>query len=274
MKITGKTKLTGIFGWPIEHTLSPSMHNAAFASLSLDFCYIPFLVSPNLLEDAVKAIKALNIRGINVTIPHKERVIQYIDEVDREAAFIGAVNTIVNAEGRLIGYNTDGRGFMQSLAEKAIEPRGKDILIIGAGGAARAVGHSLVQKSKSLSLFGRTKDKVERLVHDLNRIKNNVSSCNNLSEVRRYHIIINATPLGLNQEDPLPLDTASLHSGQIVYDLLYKKTRLLEDASQRGCVTVSGIGMLLWQGVLAFELWTGRKPEVDVMRNALLQAIK
>lgn len=272
LKINGKTKITGIIGCPIEHTLSPAMHNAAYESLSLDYCYVPFLVSPDALEDAIKAIKALNILGINVTVPHKEKVMTYIDETDREAAFIGAVNTLVNSDGRLIGYNTDGRGFMQSLAESAIDPRDKDILIIGAGGAARAVGYSLVQEAKSLSLFGRTKMRVHNLVHDLNRIKNRVSSCNDLSAIGRYHIIINATPLGLEKEDPLPLDTSSLKPGQIVYDLIYKKTRLLEHASKRGCVTASGLGMLLWQGVFAFELWTGRRPDVDVMRNALLRA--
>jgi shikimate dehydrogenase len=274
MTVTGKTTITGIIGWPIEHTLSPAMHNAAYESLSLDYCYVPFLVSPDALEDAIKAIKALNILGINVTVPHKEKVMTYLDETDREAAFIGAVNTLVNSDGRLIGYNTDGRGFMQSLAENAIDPRDKDILIIGAGGAARALGYSLVQEAKSLSLFGRSKMRVHNLVHDLNRIKNTVSSCMDLSAVGRYHMIINATPLGLKKEDPLLLDTSSLKPGQIVYDLIYKRTRLLEHASERGCVTVSGLGMLLWQGVFAFELWTGRRPDVDVMRNALLHAMK
>ena len=274
MKINGKTKITGIIGCPIKHTLSPAMHNAAYESLSLDYCYVPFLVSPDALEDAIKAIKALNILGINVTVPHKEKVMTYLDETDREAAFIGAVNTLVNSDGRLIGYNTDGRGFMQSLAENAIDPRDKDILIIGAGGAARALGYSLVQEAKSLSLFGRSKMRVHNLVHDLNRIKNRVSSCMDLSAVGRYHMIINATPLGLKKEDPLPLDTSSLKPGQIVYDLIYKRTRLLEHASERGCVTVSGLGMLLWQGVFAFELWTGRRPDVEVMRNALLHAMK
>lgn len=274
LKINGKTKITGIIGCPIKHTLSPAMHNAAYESLSLDYCYVPFLVSPDALEDAIKAIKALNILGINVTVPHKEKVMTYLDETDREAAFIGAVNTLVNSDGRLIGYNTDGRGFMQSLAESAIDPRDKDILIIGAGGAARALGYSLVQEAKSLSLFGRSKMRVHNLVHDLNRIKNSVSSCMDLSAVGRYHMIINATPLGLKKEDPLPLDTSSLKPGQIVYDLIYKRTRLLEHASERGCVTVSGLGMLLWQGVFAFELWTGRRPDVEVMRNALLHAMK
>jgi shikimate dehydrogenase len=264
--ITGKTRITGIIGWPIEHTLSPAMHNAAYAALSLDYCYVPFLVSPDVLEHAIKAVRALNIRGINVTVPHKENVMGYLDEIDPEASFIGAVNTIVNAKGRLIGYNTDGRGFMQSLADIAIDLRDKDVLIIGAGGAARAVGYSLIQKAKSLSLYGRTKSRVENLIRDLSKIKKGVSMCHDSSEAGRYHMIIHATPLGLKDEDPLPLDTSYLKPGQIVYDLIYKKTKLVEQASKKGCISMNGLGMLLWQGALAFELWTGKKPDVAVMR--------
>lgn len=274
MTITGKTEITGIIGFPIEHTLSPAMHNAAYAALSLDYCYVPFPVSPEELGNAVKGLKALNIRGINVTVPHKEKVIAYLDEIDPEASFIGAVNTIVNAEGRLIGYNTDGRGFIQSLAENKIEPGGKDILIIGAGGAARSVGYYLVRTARSLCLYGRTKSRVENLSGDLNKIANSVSICRNLSEAGRYHIIINATPLGLDANDPLPIDTSFLKPGQIVYDLIYKKTKLLGQASKKGCISINGLGMLLWQGALAFELWTGKRPDVAVMRKALQHAMK
>jgi shikimate dehydrogenase len=273
MTITGKTKIIGIIGLPIEHTLSPAMHNAAFAALSLDYCYVPFLVNPDALEDAIKAVRALNIQGINVTVPHKENVIAYLDDIDPEASFIGAVNTIVNAEGRLAGYNTDGRGFMQSLDENKIEPGGKDILILGAGGAARSLGYYLVQKARSLTLHGRTKSRVENLSSDLNKIANNVSICHDLSEAGRYHMIINTTPLGLKAEDPLPLDTSYLKPGQIVYDLIYKSTKLLEQASKKGCTSMNGLGMLLWQGALAFELWTGKRPDVSVMRSALQRAL-
>jgi shikimate dehydrogenase len=271
--ITGKTKITGIMGWPVEHSLSPLMQNAAFDAMALDYCYVPFLVHPDDLGDAVQSMRALNIRGLNVTVPHKEKVMAFLDQIDPEAAFIGAVNTIVNAEGRLIGYNTDGRGFMKSLAESAVRVSNKNILIIGAGGAARAVGYSLVQNAKSLALCGRTTMRAENLVRDLNVVQNNVCLCDHLSDLGKYHIIINATPLGLKAEDPLPIDASRLRPGQVVYDLIYKKTRLLKQAAKKGCVAINGLGMLLWQGVLAFRLWTGREPDVEVMRHALLTSI-
>jgi shikimate dehydrogenase len=163
---------------------------------------------------------------------------------------------------------------MKSLAEYAVSPANKNVLIIGAGGAARAVGYSLVRKVKSLSLYGRTKMKVQNLVRDLNSIKESVSHCNDLSSIGEYHIIINATPLGLKADDPLPLDTSYLNPGQIVYDLIYKKTRLIEQASKKECVAINGLGMLLWQGVSAFELWTGKRPDVAVMKMALQRALK
>jgi shikimate dehydrogenase len=274
MTINGETNITGIIGWPVQHTLSPAMHNAAFAAYSLNYCYVPFPVKPDNLGDAVRSIRALNIRGMNVTVPHKERVMRYLDEIDPEASFIGAVNTILNREGRLIGYNTDGRGFLKSLKENAVKPEHKKILIVGAGGAARALGYSLIRKSKSLSFYGRTKIRVQNLVQDLSSIKKSVSLCDDLSLISEYHIIINATPLGLKADDPLPLDTSYLNPGQIVYDLIYKKTRLIEEASKKGCVAINGLGMLLWQGAFAFELWTGKRPDVDVMRKALQRAMK
>jgi len=272
IQISGRTKITGLFGYPVEHTLSPAMHNAAFTELGLDYCYVPFLVHPDYLEYAVKAIKSLNLSGVNVTVPHKEKVMPFLDEINEEASFIGAVNTIVNSGGKLTGYNTDGRGFMQSLLEGGTSIEGKDILIIGAGGASKAISYYLSQKAKTLYLYDIDKYKLEKLVQDLNNIFNNVYIIENISSIDRFHIIINATPLGLKKEDPLPFDTALLRTEQTVCDVIYKKTRLLEEASKKGCVTLDGMGMLLWQGVFAFELWTGKKPRVEVMRNALLKA--
>jgi shikimate dehydrogenase len=271
-QINGRTKITGLFGYPVEHTLSPAMHNAAFKALNLNYCYVPFLVHPDYLEDAVKAIKALNIRGVNVTVPHKERVIKFLDEIDEEASFIGAVNTIVNLNNKLTGYNTDGRGFIQSLLDSGIVIEGKDILIIGAGGASRAISYYLSQKGRTLFIYNRSKDRAIRLVQDLKKIRNNVSFIENISSIERFHIIINATPLGLKKDDPLPFDTSFLSQDQTVCDLIYKKTRLIEEASKKGCLTIDGMGMLLWQGIFAFELWTGKKPQVEVMRNALRES--
>jgi shikimate dehydrogenase len=272
IQISGRTKITGLFGYPVEHTLSPAMHNAAFTELGLDYCYVPFLVHPDYLEYAVKAIKSLNLSGVNVTVPHKEKVMPFLDEINEEASFIGAVNTIVNSGGRLIGYNTDGRGFIQSLSEVGISIEDKNILIIGAGGASKAISYYLSQKAKTLYLYDIDKSKVEKLVQDLNNIFNNVYIIENISSVGKFHIIINATPLGLKKEDPLPFDTTLLRTEQTVCDVIYKKTRLLEEASKKGCVTIDGLGMLLWQGVFAFELWTGKKPQIEVMRNALMKA--
>jgi len=272
MRINGKTKITGIFGYPIEHTLSPAMHNAAFQALGLDYCYVPFLVHPDFLGQAVQSVRALHLAGVNVTIPHKEKIIPLLDHMNEEALFIGAVNTVVNNEGRLTGYNTDGRGFMESLAEKGISSEGKDVLIIGAGGSARAVGYYLCQKANSLSIQGRTREKAERLVQDLCRIKNNSYHIEDLSDLGRFQIIINATPLGLREETPLPVNTVALREGQIVYDLIYKETMLQKEASKLKCNVLNGLGMLLWQGALAFELWTGRKPDREIMRRALHEA--
>lgn len=281
MDVSGKTKIIGLFGFPVEHTLSPAMHNAAFKAMGFDMCYLPFKVAPQDLLHAVRAVKALNLTGINVTVPHKEKVVSLLDEVDKEALFIGAVNTIVNKDGKLTGYNTDGRGFMRSLSEAGIQVRGKKILIIGTGGASRAISYYLSEKAGKLFLFDIDKKKAEKLVRDLRKIRENVfffsyqpclsgrqasAISHQLDEI---DIIINATPLGLKKGDPLPVNLNNLHKKHIVCDLIYRKTPLLDRASKKGCKVLNGLGMLLWQGVFAFELWTGKKPPVEVMQKAL-----
>lgn len=267
MKINGKTKVMGLLGYPVEHSLSPAMHNTAFEKLGLDCCYVTFSVKPEFLRDAVRSIRALNLAGVNVTVPHKEKVMPFLDEVDKEASFIGAVNTIVNDNGRLKGYNTDGRGFMKSLSEARISVSRKKVLIVGAGGASRAIGYYLCQSASKLFLYDIDKKKAKKLISDLNKIRGNVSFFS--SQLEDIDIIINATPLGLKKNDPLPVDVNLLKSKHVVCDLIYKKTPLLEKASKKGCKTLNGLGMLLWQGVFAFELWTGRRPPVDAMRKAL-----
>jgi shikimate dehydrogenase len=260
MNITGRTKITGLFGHPVEHTLSPAMHNAAFSHLGLDYCYLPFVVRPESLGKAVDSVRALNLAGVNVTVPHKEAVIRFLDEVNEEASFIGAVNTVVNREGRLTGYNTDGRGFMRSLEENGIEISGKRLLIVGAGGASRAIGYYLSEKAKSLSIHDIDKNKLSRLVSDLSQIRKNVTEATALAGLDEFDIFVNAV--------------SGLSSDQTVCDLIYKKTALLEAAAEKGCRTMDGLGMLLWQGVLAFELWTSVFPPVDIMREALQKGIR
>jgi len=271
MDINGKTKITGLFGYPVEHTLSPAMHNAAFRDLRLDYCYVPFLVHPDSLADAVQGIRALNLAGVNITVPHKEKVMPMLDEVSDEASFIGAVNTIVNSAGRLKGYNTDGRGFIQSLAENNISIDGRDVVIFGAGGASRAISYYICQKAKSLSMYDIDKEKLGKLVSDLGQISASVSMLEDASSIDRFHVVINATPLGLKEEDPFPFNPELLIKGKTVCDLIYRDTPLLMKAREKECITLNGLGMLLWQGIFAFELWTGRKPDVKIMSEAQLK---
>jgi len=273
MVVNGKTKITGIFGYPIEHTLSPLMHNSAFSELALDMCYIPFKVSPDDLPGAVQSIRSLNLAGVNITVPHKENVIPLLDKVDEEAAFIGAVNTITNHEGILTGYNTDGRGFMSSLAEEDVSVDNKEVVIIGTGGAARAVSYYLSEKASKLLMFDIDRKKADTLVSDLGKIRNNVFVLDNPNDIGKPGILINATPLGLHAGDPLPVNEEFISSDMVVCDLIYRNTPLLIKASEKGAKTVNGSGMLLWQGVLAFELWTGVKPPVETMRHELLSRI-
>lgn len=274
MNISGKTKVTGLFGYPVEHSLSPAMHNAAFEHLNLDYCYVTFSVRPDLLGDAVKAIRALSLSGVNVTVPHKENVIPFLDEISEEASFIGAVNTIKNDNGKLTGYNTDGKGFMQSLSETGIDIRGKKILIVGAGGASRAIGYYLCKEASEVHLFDVDDKKANSLKEHLNKLKWNVSlagarSVKDKDFFSGIDIIINATPLGLKPDDPMPVDITLIKNSHVVCDLIYKETPLLREANKIGCKTMDGLGMLLWQGVFAFEIWTGIIPPVEVMRQAI-----
>lgn len=275
MKIGGKTKVVGLFGYPVEHSLSPAMHNAAFADLGLDYCYVTFPVRPDFLGKAVEAVRALDLKGVNVTVPHKEKVIPFLDSISEEASFIGAVNTIRNEEGRLTGFNTDGRGFMQSLAEAGMDVSGKRVLVVGAGGASRAIGYYLCKTASEVCLFDAAAGKAEQLAGHLNSLKGNACVIDSAAFGRSQFfsgldVIINATPLGLHEDDPVPVDLSLLNKRHIVCDLIYKQTPFLRNASERGCRTLDGLGMLLWQGIFAFELWTGIKPSADVMRNALL----
>lgn len=274
MNVNGKTKIIGIFGYPIEHTLSPLMHNSAFEALGLDNCYVPFRVLPEDLPYAVQAIRSLNLLGVNITVPHKENVLPLLDKIDEEAAFIGAVNTITHEDGTLTGYNTDGRGFMSSLTEEGIETEGKEITVIGTGGACRAISYYLSEKASKLSLYDIDKAKAEKLVKDLNEFSDNVFLLDNMKAAGKTDIIINATPLGMKPGDPSPVDRNLIPSDAVVCDLVYTKTRFLSEAENKGAKTLDGSGMLLWQGVLAFELLTGIKPPVDVMRTALMSMIK
>jgi shikimate dehydrogenase len=279
--ISGKTSVFGIFGHPVEHTFSPGMHNAAFAKIKRDACYVPFTVAPSDLERAVRAILPLGICGLNITIPHKETIIPFLDDLTDDARMIGAVNTIEVNEGNLIGHNTDGRGFLRSLSvETRFRPKGKTFLMIGSGGAARAVGINLaLSGARTILLCDIDRIKAAKLGRDIeNRTSTRVKVITPDGLEKNAYIadcIINATPLGLKSDDPLPLPRHFIRKGQLICDLVYNplRTPLLKAARSVGAKTLSGIGMLLYQGVIAFEIWTGGKAPVAVMKTALTRQI-
>ena len=280
--ISGKTSVFGIFGHPVEHTFSPGMHNAAFAKINLDACYVPFAVSPSDLERAARAIVPLGICGLNITIPHKETIIPFLDDLTDDARMIGAVNTIEVARGKLIGHNTDGRGFLRSLREETgFRPKGKTILMVGSGGAARAVGFNLaLSGAQMIVLCDLDTVKAAKLGRDIQKkTETRVNVVNPKGLAKNAQIaecIINATPLGLKSGDPLPIPRKLIRKDQLICDLVYNplRTPLLKAARQAGADTLSGIGMLLYQGVIAFEIWTGRKAPVTVMKTALTGQIE
>lgn len=268
--ITGKTKIVGIFGDPIEHTLSPLMHNAAFKELGIDYCYVPFHVKKEKLKEAVEAIRALNMRGVNITVPHKEAVMSYLDEISEEAKYIGAVNTILNEEGKLKGFNTDAYGFIKSLKEENIFLKDKFILLLGAGGAAKAVAYGVLKEGANIFIFNRTPSKAYKIKQSFSQIgKIEVIEQIKPELMAKIQIVINATSLGLKKEDPLPLDPSLLKKGQTYVDLIYTKTPLLKEAEKRGCKVIDGLGMLLWQAAKAFEIWTSTPAPVEVMKKVL-----
>jgi len=280
--ISGKTSVFGIFGHPVEHTFSPGMHNAAFAKIKRDACYVPFAVAPADLGRAVRAVVPLGIRGLNITIPHKETVIPFLDNLTDDARMIGAVNTIEVNRGKLIGHNTDGRGFLRSLREETgFRPKGKTILMVGSGGAARAVGINLALSGvQTILLCDLDTVKAVKLSRDIQsktatRVK--VVDPGELEKSAQVaECIINATPLGLKAGDPLPIPRHLIRKDQLICDLVYNplRTPLLKAARSTGADTLSGIGMLLYQGVIAFEIWTGGKAPVKVMKAALVEQME
>lgn len=284
MKISGSTKTTGLFGYPVKHTASPAFQNAAFEALGLDWVYLPFEVKPERLGNAVKAIRALGIPGVNITIPHKETVIDHIDDITHDAEAIGAVNTIQNIEGTLMGHNTDGKGFMRSLVE--VEPtgvKGKVIFIMGSGGAGRAIAvQSAIEGAASICLCDKDEQRASALARQIQirfkftTVKQIPFENKEIADVAaKADIFIDATPLGMHPEDPMSINPEWLTPGTLVADLVYNPpmTKLAAAAKKRGCRTLNGLGMLLHQGTLSFEIWTGTKAPIDVMRKALQEAI-
>ena len=274
--IDAETKLLCIFGNPVKHSKSPLMHNAVIEKLGLNYVYTAFDIKPDDLGDAVKGIRAMGITGVNVTIPHKENVVKYLDYITDEAKNIGSVNTLFfDEEGKLAGDNTDGRGFVISLMKDGgFDPKGKKSLVMGAGGASRAVCAKLVTEHiEKLSVFDIDEKKAADLIKNLKSINNNIEIVQIFSKneleiaAKDSDLIVNCTPIGMKEMDPELLPETVFTGGQFVFDLIYnpEKTKLLKTAEKCGCKTINGLGMLVYQGALSFEKWTGIKPETDIM---------
>ena len=282
-KIDGKTRLVGLFGYPVEHSFSPLMHNGAFHHLGLNYAYLPFPVAPENLKEAVAGVKALGLLGVNVTIPHKERVMEYLDQISPAAKLIGAVNTIVCRNGELTGYNTDGPGFIKSLEMEAkTKVAGKSIVVIGAGGAARAVAiQSALEDAQKIILVNRDPAKAQGIKKSLKESgKNCVVEIYELDDpswkkgLEQTDILVDTSPVGMYPHiDVAPVvEPEFLTPNLLVCDLVYNplETVLLKTAKERGAKTWGGLGMLIYQGALAFELWTGEKAPVEIMEKAVM----
>lgn len=278
--ITGHTGVVGIIGDPVEHSLSPAMQNAAFQAARLDMVYVPFRVRRDELRRAVESLRALGILGVNVTVPHKQAVLPLLDSVSSEAKKLGAVNTIVVEGRKLVGHNTDARGFRASLKAARVRLDGKRALVIGAGGAARAIVSALLEaRCARIWVVNRTPANARRLVHGFRSARSRLdtlpwNALEDASTVAAADLIVNCTSVGLHGE-ALELSYGATHARCVFADLVYGRTRtpFVARAQRLGRRTIDGTGMLIHQGALAFSLWTGRRAPLDTMRKALQAAL-
>ena len=280
--IKGTTKNLGVMGWPIAHSRSPGLQTAAIEEAGIDYVYISLPVPPEKLKEAVAGLRAMQFTGWNVTIPHKQAIMAELDAVDEDARIIGAVNTVVNRDGHLTGYNTDCIGFMQPLAQQGFLPKGKEATILGAGGAARAVIWGLLRaKVKRITLGVRNPAKAARLAEEFAAY----------GEIQVLHwedsafaehlavtdLLVNTTPLGMypHVEGMPPVDWTKLKKDALVYDIIYtpERTRFLSEAQAHGHAIINGEGMLAGQGAAAFTLWTGVAPDLALMKRALREEL-
>ena len=277
--LSGTTKLLGIIGHPVGHSLSPRMHNAAFARDGADYVFVAMDVGPDRLPAAIQGLRALGFVGFNVTMPHKETALPLMDELDETAHLAGAVNTVViTEEGKLRGLNTDGSGFVEACEEAGVSLSGKSVLLLGAGGAAAAIAAASLEEGASrLYIANRTEGRAEELRARLSRVAQGAEvAVLPLDEVGAVAVeaetVINATYLGMKEGDPLPLPAEALTADRAVCDAVYLaggETALIRRARELGARTVSGGQMLLYQGVQAQRIWTGREPNVEAMSGAL-----
>jgi shikimate dehydrogenase len=282
MQISGRTRVFGVIGDPIEHTLSPALQNAAFQQLGLDCVFLAFHVKPTDVEKAIAGVRGLGISGLNVTMPHKNAVIPYLDEVDDAAKFLGSVNTINHQNDRLRGFSTDGAGALNALKENGTDPHGKKVVVLGAGGAAKAIAYALAPEADELVLLNRTPQKTQELTKALYMkfigkiISGSLSATDLWKNLQDADILINATTVGMHPHPDESLIQAKwLRPGLTVMDIVYNpiQTQLAADAKAAGAKVVSGVEMLIYQGAASFEIWTDKKAPVEVMRQAALSQL-
>jgi shikimate dehydrogenase len=284
MRPGGRTLITAIFGDPVEHSLSPAMHNAAYEALGLDRVYVAFHVPGERLRDAIRAIPALGIAGVNLTIPHKEQALAMVSRISAEARALGAINCVVNRKGVLFGDNTDARGLERDLRSFAVELSGRLAIIIGAGGGGAAAALACARLgARRIVIANRTRARGVRLARRLSRTEKFKASVEARElDILRDHahlceaaLIVNATPMGLTSRRFARLDYAATSESCFFYDLLYaaEPTAFLKPAIELRRPTADGAGMLLYQAVLAFELFNGVEPPVEVMRQALMEGL-
>lgn len=267
------TRVAAVIGDPVRHSLSPALHNAAFRALDLDWVYLAFEVAAGEGAAALEAMRTLGIDGLNVTMPHKADVAGAVDRLSPVAERLGAVNTVVRRGGVLVGESTDGDGFVAALRQdEGFDPAGKRCLVLGAGGAARAVVLALADAgAASVVVAGRTPEKAAAAA----ALAGNRGRVGTVVEAGAADLLVNATPVGMGGDTAVPLDPSLLGPGQVVVDLVYHPlvTPLVEAARSRGAVAVNGLGMLIHQAARAFRLWTGEDPPLEVMSAAALQAL-
>ena len=278
--VNGSTNLLGIIGNPVAHSLSPAMHNAAFRELGMNWVYVPLPVQSQMVEPALKGLVAMGFRGANVTVPHKERVIPFLDELSSAAAGIGAVNTISINEGRLLGSNTDWIGLLNHLSQIGFDVSGCRVLILGSGGSARAVTYALCSREAQVRICSRNPTTADAIVTDISKLFKGCSIGSSsietldLSEMA-VDLVVNTTPVGMSPNSascPWP-DGISFPKCRLAYDLVYnpKKTRFMEAAEAAGAISANGLGMLVHQAAAAFKIWTGLEPPLDVMQKVVTQ---
>lgn len=269
-RVNGKTKVIALIGNPVEHTISPYIHNTISSLLGHNLIYVPLRTDKHSLEEATLGLRALNISGFNVTVPYKREIMKYMDDNSRDSLLMGAINTVKNTSGKLVGYNTDAEGFLRSFKEESGEGfEGKRVMIIGAGGAARAIAVKIAQEgAEKICVINRTISKATEISETINQNIGNIVSAAEYSDENFYNgfennqIIINTTAVGMYPEiDETPLNENYFESHHIVYDVIYnpRTTKFLQQAIDKNAKPINGLGMLVYQAILAYEIWTGTK---------------